>query len=614
MKQKGFTLIELLAVIIILAIIALIATPIILNMINDAKKNAAVNSTYGYINAVELYQSENLLKNKDKLSKGQYGVNRNTAIGDKQYDKINNLIDLKGIKPTAGTITILENGTVGSAILCMKDYIVEYTGGVATLTSNNCEDISLIVDFTIDSFNWETSKNLTITYPKGNYEYYYKVESGKVLLGESEITNGEEIKATNNVVTLKLQKNSKISAWIIKDNKKISLKNYEETKIDNVELGKPTIIDLSSTPIIYSNGIEMKEVIGIDFEKQEGTSAYYSLDNGKTWKKYTKEIPKAGTKIKAKLVRDGSKRESETVEADIIESESSRDKTFYPNLYDGDENTATYGTNLTNKNVYLRISDEMQNKKIKIKWRDNNSSDIIYHVFLNVNKEEISNTKVTLANLATVNTEYYVPSNARYLLFYIGYSCQVYEVSPVEFFNEIITKKYEYPTITSTGIKNGGEYIEIIYSHPTKYKIDNGEYKNYNSDLIYMNAGQKIFIETTNNETSEVKTYEYIATLPSDAIGQLAYDEDPDKSTFYSATNKTTKYIYIDESAWGKKLNIKSKGYQYLTFYDSIGGKVVKDIGDFRTTTNSFVIPNGAHAIYYYFNESGGVYDMTVTD
>ena len=39
--KKGFTLIELLAVIIILAIVALIATPIILNVIEDARKSAA---------------------------------------------------------------------------------------------------------------------------------------------------------------------------------------------------------------------------------------------------------------------------------------------------------------------------------------------------------------------------------------------------------------------------------------------------------------------------------------------------------------------------------------------------------------------------------------------
>ena len=40
MRNKGFTLIELLAVIVILAIIALIATPIILGIINDSRKSA----------------------------------------------------------------------------------------------------------------------------------------------------------------------------------------------------------------------------------------------------------------------------------------------------------------------------------------------------------------------------------------------------------------------------------------------------------------------------------------------------------------------------------------------------------------------------------------------
>ena len=44
MKNKGFTLIELLAVIVILAIIALIATPIILGIINDAREEAKQRS------------------------------------------------------------------------------------------------------------------------------------------------------------------------------------------------------------------------------------------------------------------------------------------------------------------------------------------------------------------------------------------------------------------------------------------------------------------------------------------------------------------------------------------------------------------------------------------
>ena len=63
MRKNGFTLIELLAVIVILAIIALIATPIILGIISDAKKESEERSVELYAsavrNAVAAYQLTN---------------------------------------------------------------------------------------------------------------------------------------------------------------------------------------------------------------------------------------------------------------------------------------------------------------------------------------------------------------------------------------------------------------------------------------------------------------------------------------------------------------------------------------------------------------------------
>ncbi|MCI9233788.1 MAG: prepilin-type N-terminal cleavage/methylation domain-containing protein [Bacilli bacterium] len=63
-KEKGFTLIELLAVIVILAIIALIATPMVLSMIEKARKSAFMDSAYGIIAAAELAVAENMLEEK----------------------------------------------------------------------------------------------------------------------------------------------------------------------------------------------------------------------------------------------------------------------------------------------------------------------------------------------------------------------------------------------------------------------------------------------------------------------------------------------------------------------------------------------------------------------
>lgn len=61
MKKKAFTLIELLAVIIILAVIALIATPIVLNIIENAKIKAIENSCYGVISGAKYVYTESLM-------------------------------------------------------------------------------------------------------------------------------------------------------------------------------------------------------------------------------------------------------------------------------------------------------------------------------------------------------------------------------------------------------------------------------------------------------------------------------------------------------------------------------------------------------------------------
>ena len=62
MKNKnGFTLIELLEVSVILAVIALIATPLIMGTITKAKRNAMKDTAYGILKAGEQYAGEKLL-------------------------------------------------------------------------------------------------------------------------------------------------------------------------------------------------------------------------------------------------------------------------------------------------------------------------------------------------------------------------------------------------------------------------------------------------------------------------------------------------------------------------------------------------------------------------
>lgn len=55
LQKHGFTLIELLAVIIILAVIALIATPIVFNVIDNVKENAFKSNINGLLETIRLY-------------------------------------------------------------------------------------------------------------------------------------------------------------------------------------------------------------------------------------------------------------------------------------------------------------------------------------------------------------------------------------------------------------------------------------------------------------------------------------------------------------------------------------------------------------------------------
>ena len=111
-KNKGFTLVELLAVIAILALIALIATPIILNVINDAKKQAAKDSAYGYMDAVEKYIVSSELEDKS-IKDGTYRVEDLNSMG----------VSVKGSTPDNGTIKI-ENSSVKSYDIGIDGYEV----------------------------------------------------------------------------------------------------------------------------------------------------------------------------------------------------------------------------------------------------------------------------------------------------------------------------------------------------------------------------------------------------------------------------------------------------------------------------------------------------------
>ena len=129
-NKKGFTLIELLAVIVVLAIIALIATPIVMNTIKNAKKGAAERSADNYIKQVETAVAESRIDGT-KIANGTYNIQPDgnlcpvAGCGENDKDKIE--IDMSGNKPTSGTIKISNGGVSQSeTTMTVGDYDVKY--------------------------------------------------------------------------------------------------------------------------------------------------------------------------------------------------------------------------------------------------------------------------------------------------------------------------------------------------------------------------------------------------------------------------------------------------------------------------------------------------------
>ena len=196
MKKKGFTLVELLAVIVILAIIALIATPIILNVIETAKKGAIESSAIGYLDAVEKYIVEKEVK----------GTTTEAGI----YSVADLEVKIKGTSPTSGSVQIDNKKEVTYAILCIEGKKVVYKDNKAQIESEECTNTVMykeeilngadpVIKGELIPVNISSDGKVT----KANTEeQWYSYENKKwanavILIEDKEYKEGEEIEESN---------------------------------------------------------------------------------------------------------------------------------------------------------------------------------------------------------------------------------------------------------------------------------------------------------------------------------------------------------------------------------------------------------------------------------
>lgn len=170
MKKRGFTLVELIAIIVILSIIALITTPIIMNVIESARKSAAERSIDNIKHAAELYYY------KTKLD---FGFSPVTFIcKDGACSNGETKLNINGNIPERGSITINKQGTVTLNSLVVNGYIC-YEDGDSYLC-DKANKISIDSTNTMITLGESKSKSLSNYIINGNS--YQETRSGKNLL------------------------------------------------------------------------------------------------------------------------------------------------------------------------------------------------------------------------------------------------------------------------------------------------------------------------------------------------------------------------------------------------------------------------------------------------
>ena len=142
-NKKGFTLIELLAVIVILAIIMVIAVPQILNVIENSRKTAAIESAQFFVDAVNKsnqFASASLDMGYEFYKDGKYNVS-----------KVKNTLKLKNTWPSDNSTFEIANGKVKTACLKVNNYNLSCDGKWCSVTNSECENIN----YTYTRFFWK---------------------------------------------------------------------------------------------------------------------------------------------------------------------------------------------------------------------------------------------------------------------------------------------------------------------------------------------------------------------------------------------------------------------------------------------------------------------------
>lgn len=149
--KNGFTLIELLAVIVILAILATVTTPIVQGVINSSREKAFKNDAVSLYKAAQNYYSSATLDDDVKLpllvtfndkNETNKFINNTTSECDEQTTR---MIEYSGKNPDSGNIYVSKSGDIEIAIynkqiaMCARKKANEKTFTYTKENGTNCK-------------------------------------------------------------------------------------------------------------------------------------------------------------------------------------------------------------------------------------------------------------------------------------------------------------------------------------------------------------------------------------------------------------------------------------------------------------------------------------------
>lgn len=374
-KKYGFTLIELLAVIVVLAVIAMITTPIVFGIINTAKKGAAEQSTVAYAKAVEDTVAIAAMNNKSYANRNDY-----------LYDEIK--VDVSGSTPTGG-IYALKDGIVTRGTFCVNGYKVTYSDSKAK-AYEKC---------TGDDLKWDGSLKLEQTsgfyaYPESKQINIVENTSG----GKISCTSSDEKVATCSVTgtTIKITSGAKegVSTITVKSEGNSKYKDAYAAYVATTQKG---LISSNGYKGVYDGNLHGITVIANGFKVKYGEiEGTYNLDES------PKYVDAGEYKVYYQISKDGYAEVKGS--KDVIISQAKGNIVL----------EETKGNLEYNKIKKVQIKENKANNSLIVSVEDENIAQArIENNELIITGKKVGTTKITLSssetkNYSSASTEYIV--------------------------------------------------------------------------------------------------------------------------------------------------------------------------------------------------------------